>query len=235
MEFGQELLAFPFGEESRAFILERYFEKHPDVTAGDAWEHVYRLLLWVDPTTSLAHCYESDKSQPGRHWYGRSLAFHKFVAERLGVAPGELHRDIDFMFRWATRIMAVAMLKEQERRDRRAEVKRAPFGEEMPRPGENPELAAEVESILTQHFGAVPSTAVVSRILRIVTAAIAQENKRKNLVGEGFEDTLAEVIRRVDGGGPTRRVSAGVPPRSARLPHAGQERKRSPRGSLPRA
>ncbi len=196
MAYAKELTSSPFGATSRAYILERYFEEHPEVTTANAWEHVYRLLLWVDPTTSLVHCYESDKSQPGRHWYGRSLAFHQFIAEKLSSTPSDLHRQIDQMFKSATRILAAAILEEQEKRTRRAALQRAGY-EHFPLPGENPELISEVASILEQYLGPAPP-AVVSRVIRIVTATIAQENKRKNLVGEGFEDTLAALIRRLD-------------------------------------
>src|SRR5947209_18866010 len=76
-----------FGAENRARLLDRYFELAGSVTAANAWRHVYRLLLWIDRTTSLAHCYESDKAQPGRPWYARSLAFHDWVSKELGVSP----------------------------------------------------------------------------------------------------------------------------------------------------
>jgi hypothetical protein len=72
----REFVARAFGAENRARLLARYVDDHPLVTSANAWQHIYRLLLWIDRTTALAHCYESDKAQPGRAWYGRSLAFH---------------------------------------------------------------------------------------------------------------------------------------------------------------
>jgi hypothetical protein len=30
---------------------------------------------------TLAHCYETDKSQPGKNWYSRSLAFHELCCQ----------------------------------------------------------------------------------------------------------------------------------------------------------
>ena len=55
-----------FGEENRRRLLDRYFSHSGVVETPTAWEHVYRLLLWIDPTIGLAHCYESDKCRPGR-------------------------------------------------------------------------------------------------------------------------------------------------------------------------
>lgn len=79
-----------FGAENRARLLARYFAAQEVVTPENAWQHVYRLLLWIDRTTALAHCYESDKAQPGRAWYERSLAFHDWMSKVLGVEPARL-------------------------------------------------------------------------------------------------------------------------------------------------
>ena len=51
-----------------------------DMPPIPAWKHVYRLLLWIDSTTGLAHCYESDKSQPGQ-----ALVRAVPAVSRLGV------------------------------------------------------------------------------------------------------------------------------------------------------
>jgi hypothetical protein len=80
------IISRAFGAENRARLLERYFADIRSIDAKDAWLHVYRLLLWIDPTTSLTHCYESDKAQPGRPWYGRSLAFHNWLSNALSIA-----------------------------------------------------------------------------------------------------------------------------------------------------
>ena len=70
-EPAQEAIARAFGAENRARLLARYFNDAGDISIENAWQHVYRLLLWIDRTTALAHCYESDKAQPGRAWYAR--------------------------------------------------------------------------------------------------------------------------------------------------------------------
>lgn len=78
-------------------MLDQWFATAPTPTAASAWQHVYRLLLWIDRTTGLAHCYESDKSQPGRPWYERSLRFHGWVAEALDSSPIEFVGEIDWL------------------------------------------------------------------------------------------------------------------------------------------
>jgi hypothetical protein len=87
-----------FSQPARVALIERYFGTRR-IQAGDAWRHVYRLLLWADATTGLAHCYESDKAQPGRPWYARTLAFHSWLASEFDVRPLDLADELDWMFR----------------------------------------------------------------------------------------------------------------------------------------
>lgn len=64
-----EMVDRAFGAQNRARLLGEYFTTGADsrceLTAGSAWQHVHRLLLWIDHTTNLAHCYESDKANQG--------------------------------------------------------------------------------------------------------------------------------------------------------------------------
>jgi len=197
--YPQEVLRRPFGAASRAWMLAQHFATHAQVAPEDAWKHVYRLLLWTDSTTALAHCYESDKSQPGRHWYARALAFHKWLSDHLGCEPSSLHREIDLLFRKGTRILAVSEAREMVKRALEAEKQRAPFAAHgMPEPGTDPDLEEDVSSILATHYGKPASPETVHAVVGMVRSRLALEHKRKNLVGEGFEDVLAEVIRRSD-------------------------------------
>ena len=102
-----EAIARVFGADNRARLLTRYFAANVSVTPASAWQHVYRLLLWIDRTTALAHCYESDKAQPGRAWYQRSLAFHDWLAQAFAVAPADLGDVIDWLFREAKVDLAI--------------------------------------------------------------------------------------------------------------------------------
>jgi hypothetical protein len=189
-----------FGEENRERLLDRYFTQVAEVAPDEAWRHVYRLLLWTDPTTGLAHCYESDKCQPGRPWYARSLAFHWWISGALGARPSELGGKIDLLFRWATEDLAIAAARRRAAYAAAAEQQREPYAEQaMPLPGENPELVEIVTETLTEWLVGEPPSAVMRMLTERVRAHVGQENKRKNLLGEGFEDTIAAVLRRLPG------------------------------------
>lgn len=181
-----------FGAQNRARLLQRYFDSAGPVTTSNAWQHVYRLLLWIDRTTALAHCYESDKAQPGRAWYARSLAFHDWVSTALGVSPASLGEEIDWLFREAVKDLARSAVAS---RSRSYEAQREPYeGHGFPQPGEDPELVGIVKEVLEPWLSAEPPDEQFRTLTRRIYAHVTQENKRKNLVGEGFEDVLAAVI-----------------------------------------
>src|SRR5690242_18403938 len=96
-----------FSQSARIDLIDQYFAGRR-VDPLDAWKDVYRLLLWADSTTGLAHCYESDKAQPGRPWYARSLAFHSWLALQFNVAPLDLADELDWMFRQVIKNVANA-------------------------------------------------------------------------------------------------------------------------------
>lgn len=188
-----------FGAKNRARLIDAYFsEQSPDnVTPTRAWGHVYRLLLWVDQTTGLGHCYESDKSQPGKRWYSRSLAFHDWVSKALDSSPGDLAKNIDWLFLRAAEDLAAHVLRRAAKVAAKAEVQRKPYeGQGFPRPGEDPELIAIVKDVLGTHLGSEPAPEVWASLVQRIRQYLALDNKRKNLVGEGFEDVIAQVVRR---------------------------------------
>jgi len=189
-----------FGEHNRARLLEEHFAAQPAVAAATAWTHIYRLLLWVDRTTGLAHCYESDKCQPGRPWYARSLAFHDWVSGALGLAPGELGEQVDILFRRATADLAAAATARRSHLAAETAAQRQPYtGRGLPEPGEDPELEAIITDGLAPYLAASPPPAALRALTERIQAHVGQENKRKNLVGEGFEDTVAALLRRIPG------------------------------------
>lgn len=187
-----------FGSESRQRLLNQYFAhftSNGDATPEDAYSHIYRLLLWTDPTTGLAHCYESDKAQPGRPWYERSLRFHAWLAGKFGTAPASLGGEIDWLFRQAARDLVRGLT---ERRLSLARGQRAPYENlGMPEPGEDPELQEIIREALRPWLREEPPSEVLARLTQSIYEHTRLENKRKNLVGEGFEDVLAEVARRL--------------------------------------
>ena len=78
-----------------------------------------------------------------------------------------------------------------------AEKQRGPYeGKGFPEPGEDPELVSIVKDVLGDHLRDAPTQERWQLLVQRIRQYLALENKRKNLVGEGFEDVLAEVVRR---------------------------------------
>jgi hypothetical protein len=197
----EEALARPFGKESRKRLLDEYFAGVVAVPPADAWKHVYRLLLWTDRTTGLAHCYESDKSQPGRHWYSRSLAFHAWLSRQLEVQPNGVADQIDWLFKRGLQLLTSALVQLRDQRNTIAARQRAPYeGQGFPEPGRDPDLEALIREHLATWLVEPPDDAV-EIFAKAIQAYFLQENKRANLVGEGFEDVLAYVVGRLPGAG----------------------------------
>jgi hypothetical protein len=191
----QEAVLRAFGADNRARLLARYFTDAGEITIGNAWQHVYRLLLWIDRTTALAHCYESDKAQPGRAWYGRSLAFHSWVSNALNIPPAALGEYIDWLFREAVKDLARSVLSS---RTVAYAAQRSPYeGRGFPEPGEDPGLAGIIKESLGKYMQSEPPEEEYRKLTRRITVYVTQENKRRNLVGEGFEDVIAAVVRRL--------------------------------------
>lgn len=187
-----------FGVVNRRRILQGYFDTAGAVTPEDAWQHIYRLLLWINPTISLAHCYESDKCQPHKAWYPRSLGFHAWVAKQFGTSPTDLREEIDILFRRALPTLARV---ETETRQAAAIKHLAHYeDEEMPLPGDDPDLVDIILGTLEQELNPEGIDAQRAReLVERVYTHFARENKRKNLLGRGFEDTLAAVLERLPG------------------------------------
>jgi len=194
----QEILRRPFGAESRRQMLDEWFSAASPPTPATAWEHVYRLLLWIDRTTGLAHCYESDKAQPGRPWYERSLRFHGWAAQALAASPTDLATAVDWLFRKGTKRLAEAAARVEAERVQVAAVQRDAFPS-FPIPGDDPELEALIVDELAPWLASDPPREALAELTRAVRTYFTQENKRRNLVGEGFEDVLAAIIERLPG------------------------------------
>jgi hypothetical protein len=187
-----------FGAKNRSRLIDQYFAGQGGrIDAASAWAHVYRMLLWTDQTTGLAHCYESDKCQPGKGWYTRSLAFHDWIATALDSSPAALAEEIDWLFRKATSDLAAEVLRKAAALAIVAAKQRQPYENKgFPKPGEDPELVSIVKEVLGEHLAREPSAEKWQLLVQRIRQYLAVENKRKNLVGEGFEDVLAQVVRR---------------------------------------
>ena len=199
-------IAAAFGAANRQRLIDLYFSLYgsAEIVPAEAWAHVYRLLLWADQTTGLAHCYESDKSQPGKNWYSRSLAFHDWAARALKVEPDKLAKVVDWLFRRAAAELAGEVTRKAECVTASAARQRLPYeGRGFPEPGEDPELVLAVKDVIGTYLVDEPTTETWRSLVQRVRQHLALENKRKNLVGEGFEDVLAQVVRRTCGLPPT--------------------------------
>lgn len=209
-----------FGAENRARLLDEYFGNRHTLLTADAWKDIYRLLLSIDRTIGLAHCYESDKCQPGKAWYRRSLAFHAWVAEQLDTTPDQLADKIDWLFRRA--IVDLANIQLAATHTKRVLEERAPYeGLGMPEPGDDPELISIINETLGPWLRETPTQDVERQLTQRVMAYVRQENKRRNLIGEAFEDTIASVLRRLPGFNDLYSAQARVPLENVRGFRAG--------------
>jgi hypothetical protein len=185
----------PFGAANRQRLIEQFLLESED----DPWLCIYRLLLWTDKTTGLAHCYESDKCQPGKPWHPRSFRFHSWVSESLGLPPREVAEGIDWLFRRTAEDHAQHMVHQYQTLLRRAAHQRAPYiDRSFPEPGEDPAIVDIIRDVLGSRLAEEPSPEEWRTLTQRIRELIAVENKRKNLVGEGFEDVLAAVVNRFD-------------------------------------
>lgn len=188
-----------FGAANRSRLIDLYFSDAASgpITPEAAWKHIYKLLLWTDQTTGLAHCYESDKCQPGKPWYARSLAFHDWLSGELGSAPSDVAKDLDWLFLRATADLAAVIVRRAARTAEAAAKQRRPYsGRGFPKPGEDAELAALVKSVLGEPIATSVPEETWQLLVQRIRQYLALENKRKNLVGEGFEDVLSHTLQR---------------------------------------
>lgn len=192
------LIRAAFGATNRNRLISQFLDGSTD----PAWMSIYKLILWTDKTTGLAHCYESDKCQPGKNWHARNLRFHDWVATSLGCEPGEVVENIDWLFRRVADDYANYMVQRYQLLLQRAAQQRAPYaGRGFPEPGDDPEIVDLIRQELREHLTGTPTLDQWRTLAIKIRDLISVENKRKNIVGEGFEDTLANIIARADGRG----------------------------------
>lgn len=75
----------PFGQNTRMRVLYEYFAKAGDVTEANAWEHVYRCLLWMNLGAGLVHIYDSNHMQPGGVFHDRAVRFTKLLCDHWDI------------------------------------------------------------------------------------------------------------------------------------------------------
>lgn len=165
----------------------------------------------MDGSTGLAHLYESDKAQPGRPWYNRSVIFTDLLCSSFGgITRDQLRRRIDRLFRACleellsnrqslnsitvnvgelAEALVVADILDDVSPEGVADVVGEPEDSSYT---PDSELVVEFAAILGQRLR-VPKRQADSLAKDLVARArfyFTVERKRQNVLGEGFEDLL---------------------------------------------
>lgn len=166
-----------FGASVRRRVLADYFGTAGAVTTDNAWEHVYRCLLWMNRGAGLAHIYDSNHMQAGGGFHGRAKRFTELLCERWAITRTELPAQIDHLFKGCV-----------------AELRKRP--EAAPNEEADSELRTAIAALLAEK-GLAPDVAAdtASRIEALAEETFTIGNKRKNALGEGFEDLLYMLLR----------------------------------------
>lgn len=197
-------------------VLEGYFAEAGEVTESNAWEHVYRCLLWMNVGAGLAHIYDSNHMQPGGVFHSRAVRFTELLCERWKITPKELPDLIDILFKGCV-----------------AELKRRQAEEPIDSETES-ELISAVQGVLRGEGLADDKALAVSRKIEVLSRDFFTiGNKRKNALGEGLEDLLLILLQRVSKV-PIEKLALRQPVsklpgfRRAPPPQKGEKRKREP-------
>ena len=207
----------PFGKESRVRILKQHLAETGALSAETAWKFIYRELLWIDGSTGLAHLYESDKAQPGRPWYDRTVVFTDMLCARFGhITPEELKQQIDKLFRACLEKLVEsrgvtleenelveALTTLQPSSELTKEIVQATTDDSQESEPEpyvpDADLVAEFTALLVRRVSmAQPQAESFAR--ELVAKArfyFTVERKRQNVLGEGFEDLLQVLMTNV--------------------------------------
>lgn len=205
----------PFGRETRLRVLGEYFASAGAVTAENAWEHVYKCLLWMNEGAGLAHIYDSNHMQPGGNFHGRAVRFTESLCEKWDIQKTTLPRVIDKLFKGCVHAWRETVV-------------------ERPDPELENELTAAIDKMLRGlGVDAARAAPAARRIEALSRDFFTVGNKRKNSLGEGFEDLLWLLLQRVSNV-PPEKLSLRTPVsrlpgfRRGAQPLPGQRRRREP-------
>lgn len=161
-------------------VLESYLAEAGELTAANAWEHVYRCLLWMNEAAGLAHIYDSNHMQPGGNFHTRAVRFTDLLCARWKITRKELAVQVDKLFKGCV-----------------AEFRRTTMKEEVD-PELESELVALLKAMLTEQGVADEKAQHLARRMEATSRDyFTIGNKRKNALGEGLEDLLYLLLRRV--------------------------------------
>ncbi|MFL9827876.1 hypothetical protein [Rhodoplanes sp. SY1] len=172
-------------------VLREYLKQAGPVTEANAWEHVYRCLLWFDDGAGLAHIYDSNHMQKGGNFHSRAVRFTKTLCSHWNVKTAELSGHLDVLFRGC-----VEELKRQEAEKPKGEPSTID-AEDMEAEIES-ELTVNIRKLLEEHgLGENSTPALADKIEALSRHYFTIGNKRQNALGEGFEDLLSILLQRV--------------------------------------
>jgi hypothetical protein len=198
----------PFGRETRLRVLNEYFSQSGAVTAENSWEHVYRCLLWIDEGTRLAHIYDSNHMQMGGNFHQRAVRFTDALCERWSVTRRDLPNRLDYLFSGC-----VAEWRRQAARKKKNDLFDVENDGGDPEDDETQAVERELESDLVATIAAMLGSSglqgeAANRLAKKIELASRDfftiGNKRKNALGEGFEDLLFLLLQRVSNIPPDR-------------------------------
>ncbi len=190
----------PFGRATRMRILAAYFDGAGNVSAANAWEHVYRCLLWTNESAGLAHIYDSNHMQSGKVFHARAVRFTDALCETWQVDRPGLTRLIDKLFRGCV----VELLRQEAAGP-------GHDGDEVIGAELESELTAEITTELVAAGVVEPAAGQLARRIELKARHFFTiGNKRKNALGEGFED-LVELLLTMVAGIPPEQVKTRLP------------------------
>jgi hypothetical protein len=192
--------ASAFGADTRSKILRAYFERCGPVTPENAWVHVYKLLLWVEPGTNLAHVYDANHMRAGGTWHRRAQKFTEMLSREFATTPSMLGNNIDILFRGCVKVF------------REIEAARKNKSSEFLFEDSDSHVESELISLIASELESAKISGELIMPLANKINFIAHDffsigRKRANALGEGFEDILEILIHE----------AAGVPKDSIRL------------------
>jgi hypothetical protein len=177
----------PFGQGTRLRVLNEYLKQAGEITEANAWEHIYRCLLWFDTSAKLAHIYDSNHMQRGGTFHARAVRFTDLLCSHWGIKKHELPSKLDVLF--------LGCVKEFRIQTSEAEL---PLTDKIDEEEIASELTTAIQLILTNEgIDKDRSDALAQKIEGLSRDFFTIGNKRQNALGEGLEDLLMLLLQRV--------------------------------------
>jgi hypothetical protein len=171
----------PFSQPARMRVFEQYLANAGSITEDNAWEHVYRCLLWWNEGAGLAHIYDSNHMQPGKPWHYRAQRFTDSLASLWNTDRRGVKHQLDVLFK--------GCVTELRRRGPNAAADL--FDDENSDPSE---FVERVRAALREK--GIDDDELVGTLEREARDHFTVGKKRSNALGEGFEDLLSLLIER---------------------------------------